>query len=138
MFLLILAIISYCGVLGNYQFHSEKSIYDATFQNCTVGEHDLMKCINGVCLSRSDTIERQPFCMCFAGYDGMRCETTELPHLPMSTKCETGIPIGILICVNACALLGMVLLQYLYYIKRGERTRIAYPQHKLPFTTRSE
>ena len=56
----------------------------------------------------------------------------------MSTKCETGIPIGILICVNACALLGMVLLQYLYYIKRGERTRIAYPQHKLPFTTRSE
>jgi hypothetical protein len=99
---------------NNLNFTSIDNIYLARFDNCTQDEYNLMKCINGVCLARSDLLERQPFCLCLTGYDGIRCETTIVPYIPLSMTCEkyTYAPIGVLIC---CIITCLFLVIYTCY-----------------------
>jgi hypothetical protein len=124
MLVFVLYAVMLCGVLETaaYDFDTIENLYSARFANCTQKEEKLMKCINGVCLARTDTIHRQAFCLCLSGFDGLRCETSEIPHIPMQSLCSVCdnfpyVPMCIMICcVIICIFL--VLTYFVYYKTR--------------------
>lgn len=62
-----------------FNFKDKDDIYNSKFDTCLPKEERITKCINGVCVSRTDTLERQPLCVCLEGYTGKRCELSFLP-----------------------------------------------------------
>lgn len=65
----------------NPVFINVTEIYKAQFDNCSITENSMKQCLSkyGACLVRTDTIERQPFCICIDSRYGARCELNLLP-----------------------------------------------------------
>jgi hypothetical protein len=113
-------------------FETKQSLYSARFGNCTNNESKLMKCLNGVCLSRTDTLQRQPFCLCLTGYDGKRCETNEIPFEPMTIGCEYVSYTHVIVLCVILAVLGIFSGGLLiFYIKRNLCIPISLSQQEL-------
>ena len=68
----------------NFIFDDANDIFRAVYSNCTEAEYNLRKCINGVCLARTDTLVRQSLCLCFKDFEGARCARSFLPNLSIA------------------------------------------------------
>ena len=118
-------VIVFCGfVLASnaFNFRNEDDIYRSRFSNCTLQEENEKQCINGVCIARTDTLERLALCICLEGYWGARCEASELPFLPMTLECKSyniGMFIGCSIIILILFLSCIVSLFIYYKTKRN-------------------
>ena len=65
----------------NFIFDNANDIFRAVYANCTEDESNFRKCINGVCIARTDTLVRQSLCLCFKDFEGVRCARSFLPNL---------------------------------------------------------
>lgn len=106
-------------ILGDIgiSFDSKDDLYSSRFVNCTRNETNLKQCINGVCLSRIDTLEKAPFCLCLKGWDGSRCETSEIPSLPVTIErgCDSYVHVIIFLStLIVCCSVGFSI----FYIKK--------------------
>ena len=63
----------------NFIFDNANDIFRAVYANCTEDESNFRKCINGVCIARTDTLVRQSLCLCFKDFEGVRCARSFLP-----------------------------------------------------------
>ena len=108
MISLMLCVLLYAPI-GAYKFDNIDHIYSSRFDNCSQHEEQSMACIHsaGVCLTRTDTLERIPFCLCINGFDGPRCELSALPHLPVITQCNE---FPWMLCTIICSIIICIFL----------------------------
>ncbi len=101
-----------CGLVEPAYDFNTIAQWGSSFANCTQQEEKITKCINGVCLSRTDTIQRQAFCLCLIGFDGLRCETSDIPQISETTIYRDGntFPYELICIVTFCIFLCLVLI----------------------------
>ena len=102
----------------NFKFNDADDFYKAHYTNCTLAEINQRKCINGVCITRTDLIERQPLCVCFAGWDGKRCAETILPAF--FSKINSVIIISLAITLTI-TLIVICIYNYWVYTKKSPK-----------------
>lgn len=94
---------------NNYLFANANDFYRSAYDNCTENEISLTKCLNGICVARTDMAQRHSLCVCFKNYGGSRCESGLLP----SYFAKINFIISVII-VSAILLILLVLCIYNY------------------------
>ena len=107
------------GIALGYPFQNVSDIYQSRFDNCTLREETRMQCITttSVCLARTDTIERIPFCLCVSGKTGLRCEHSVLPAFqPVGYSLQISLWVIPFVILIACAI-GLYIYRNFFYNK---------------------
>ena len=102
----------------NFKFNDADDFYKAHYTNCSLAEIKQRKCINGVCIARTDLIQRQALCVCFAGWDGKRCAESILPAF--FSKIDSVI-ITLLAITLTITLFVICVYNYRVYTKKSPR-----------------
>ena len=117
MSIMIWVLVALCHMTVSYPLDDITDIYISRFANCTGEEYSMMKCVEktGVCLARTDTIERIPFCLCLPSFTGHRCETSVIQLSSSECVCTNlVISLSVWIVLAVCAIIVFAVL----YIKR--------------------